>query len=117
MNQRNLKIYDLLDEMHKNAKCELDYSTPFELLVAVPDDELGRATKGAALGMMAATYLYAAGIIDSKYYADAAKTARVLVSGDLKGTYSLYQNGFAEMFYEDNEHNSEVIFDIQFAYP
>ena len=67
--------------------------------------------------MMAATYLYAAGIIDSKYYADAAKTARVLVSGDLKGTYSLYQNGFAEMFYEDNEHNSEVIFDIQFAYP
>lgn len=35
MNQRNLKIYDLLDEMHKDAKCELDYSTPFELLVAV----------------------------------------------------------------------------------
>lgn len=87
------------------------------LPVTVPDDELGRATKGAALGMMAVTYLYAAGIIDSKYYADAAKTARVLVSGDLKGTYSLYQNGFAEMFYEDNEHNSEVIFDIQFAYP
>ena len=55
--------------------------------------------------------------VTPKYYADAAKTARVLVSGDLKGTYSLYQNGFAEMFYEDNEHNSEVIFDIQFAYP
>lgn len=61
------------------------------LPVTVSDEELGRATKGAALGMMAATYLYAAGTVDAKYYADAAKTARILVSGDLKGTYSLYQ--------------------------
>lgn len=29
--------------------------------------------------MMAATYLYAGGVIDAKYYADAAKTARILV--------------------------------------
>ena len=36
------------------------------LPVTVPDDELGRATKGAALGMMAATYLHAAGVIDSR---------------------------------------------------
>lgn len=35
MNQRNIKIYNLLNEMHKDAKCELNYSTPFELLVAV----------------------------------------------------------------------------------
>ena len=87
------------------------------LPITVSDEELGRATKGAALGMMAATYLYAGGVIDAKYYADAAKTARILVNGDLKGTYSLYQEGFAEMFYEENEHNSEVIFDIQYAYP
>ena len=87
------------------------------LPVVVPDNELGRATKGAALGMMAVTYLYAAGVIDSKYYSDAAKTARMLVSGELKDTYSLFQGDFDKLFFEENEHNSEVIFDIQFAYP
>lgn len=87
------------------------------LPVKVSDDELGRATRGAALGMLAVTYLHAAGTVDAKYYAEAAQAARTLVSGDLKGTYSLYRNGFAEMFYEENEHNSEVIFDIQYAYP
>lgn len=35
MDERNLKIYNLLDEAHKDAKCELEYSTPFELLIAV----------------------------------------------------------------------------------
>lgn len=35
MTDRNLKIYDLLDAQHSNAECELDYGTPFELLVAV----------------------------------------------------------------------------------
>lgn len=87
------------------------------LPVTVADEELGRATKGAALGMMAVTYLYAAGVVDAKYYQNAAETARILVSGDLQGTYSLYQDGFANMFLEENEHNCEVIFDIQFAYP
>ncbi len=35
MEERNLKIFNLLDEMHGNAHCELDYRTPFQLLVAV----------------------------------------------------------------------------------
>lgn len=35
MSKTNDKIYDILCAMHPNAKCELDYSTPFELLVAV----------------------------------------------------------------------------------
>lgn len=35
MTDRNLSIYRLLDEQHSEAKCELDYGTPFELLVAV----------------------------------------------------------------------------------
>lgn len=29
------KVLSLLSEMHPNARCELDFSTPFELLVAV----------------------------------------------------------------------------------
>ncbi len=35
MTDKNKQIYDLLDQMHYNADCELDYSTPFQLLVAV----------------------------------------------------------------------------------
>lgn len=35
MDERNQKIFDLLDEMHTAAHCELNYKTPFELLVAV----------------------------------------------------------------------------------
>lgn len=35
MNDTNKQIYKLLEEMHENAWCELNFSTPFELLVAV----------------------------------------------------------------------------------
>lgn len=35
MNAANEKIYELLDKMHRGADCELDFRTPFELLVAV----------------------------------------------------------------------------------
>lgn len=35
VNSENEKIYSLLEEMHGNAECELDFRTPFQLLVAV----------------------------------------------------------------------------------
>ena len=35
MTETNEKIFDILCKMHPNAKCELDYTTPFELLIAV----------------------------------------------------------------------------------
>lgn len=35
MTETNEKIFEILSSMHPNAKCELDYTTPFELLVAV----------------------------------------------------------------------------------
>jgi len=35
MTEENKKIFELLHEMHKDAKCELDYKTPFELIIAV----------------------------------------------------------------------------------
>lgn len=34
MSNNNI-VYELLDKMHPNAECELNYRTPFELLVAV----------------------------------------------------------------------------------
>ncbi len=35
MTKDNLEIYGLLDGMHKSAECELNFGSPFELLVAV----------------------------------------------------------------------------------
>ncbi len=35
MNDKNRQIFDLLSQMHKDAHCELDFNSPFELLVAV----------------------------------------------------------------------------------
>lgn len=87
------------------------------LPVTVIDTELGRATKGAAIGLKAVAYLHGAGTVDSKYYSKAAETANILISGELAGAYSLFKGGFANLFLEENEHNSEVIFDIQYAYP
>lgn len=35
VNATNEKIYNLLEEMHAGAECELNYRTPYELLIAV----------------------------------------------------------------------------------
>jgi len=35
MTEDNKLIFNLLHEMHKDAKCELNYKTPFELIIAV----------------------------------------------------------------------------------
>mgnify|MGYP002536880452 CR=1 FL=1 len=89
----------------------------------ITDTELGRATKGAAIGMKALVYLHAAGVLDATYYEDAYKTADILINGELKGKYDLFRIGnspeeiFHNLFLEEYEYNQEVIFDIQFAYP
>lgn len=35
MTENSEKLYEALSKMHPDAKCELNYSTPFELLIAV----------------------------------------------------------------------------------
>ena len=35
MKQKNIEIYNILDAMHPDAECELNYGDPFQLLVAV----------------------------------------------------------------------------------
>ena len=87
------------------------------------DSELGRATRGAAFGMMAVAYLHAAGTVDQSYYENACRTADMFISGDLKGIYDLFRTGntpqerYQNIFLEQYEYNCEVIFDIQYAYP
>lgn len=102
----------------------------------LPAEEYGRATKGAAVGFQAVTYLHAAGVIDPEYYKDAASTADILISGELQGEYRLFgenegdpnekstpeklskkAENFANLFLEPYEGNEEVIFDVQYKNP
>ncbi|KAA6348378.1 RagB/SusD family nutrient uptake outer membrane protein [termite gut metagenome] len=95
----------------------------------IPDSELGRSTKGAAIGMLATAYLYLAGVMEDiigtearEYYKKAYETADILITGNLKGKYDLFGKNAADkgqayhdLFMAANEYNEEVIFDIQFT--
>jgi hypothetical protein len=96
----------------------------------IPDSELGRATKGSAVGMLATAYLYLAGVMEDivgstaarEYYKKAYETADIFINGELKGKYDLYGKDAADkaqachdLFMAANEYNEEVIFDIQFT--
>lgn len=69
--------------------------------------EKGRATQGAVLAFKARVLLYAS------RWKEAAETAKSVI--DLKG-YELFPD-YRGLFYLENEGNSEVIFDVQYAYP
>src|SRR5204863_8973776 len=69
----------------------------------------GRATKGAAAGMLAKSYLY------RKDYAHAkTQLEKFFGSGPLAGVYSLMPN-YRDNFKDINENNSESLFEIQFT--
>jgi hypothetical protein len=95
----------------------------------IPETEYGRATKGAAVGMLADAYLYLAGVMGDiigetaarEYYKKAYETADIFINGELNGKYDLYGKSAADkaqayhdLFDEANEYNEEVIFDIQY---
>lgn len=98
-----------------------------KLPITLKDDEYGRATKGAALGMKAVALLHAGGTIKAAYYQDAADAAEVFITGELKDVYKLFgenantddekKQAFINLFLEEYEGNEEVIFDVQYNYP
>jgi len=72
--------------------------------------QLGRATKGAATGMLGKAYLY------RKEWQKAADEFKLLIEGPDLNIYSLvaeYRDNFKPL----NENNSESLFEIQFADP
>lgn len=68
--------------------------------------DLGRVTKGACLGMECRL------LLNQKDYAGAAAAAKAVM--DL-GVYHLFEGGYAEMFYPENDDNVEVIFNKEYA--
>jgi starch-binding outer membrane protein, SusD/RagB family len=69
----------------------------------------GRATKGAAAGLLGKSYLY------RKEYAKAAlQFEKFLGSGPLNGVYSLMPD-YRDNFRDVNENNAESLFEVQFT--
>lgn len=74
-----------------------------------PDQgQKGRATKGAAAGLLGKAYLY------RKDYAKAGVQFEKFITGPLKGVYSLMPD-YRDNFKDINENNAESLFEIQFA--
>ncbi|WP_158856531.1 RagB/SusD family nutrient uptake outer membrane protein [Lunatibacter salilacus] len=80
-----------------------DYDEAIQRLAPV-SYEVGRATKGAALGMKMRAYLY-----QNKY----DQVLNLIDEIDALGMYSLFPS-YEGLFQLDNENNEEVLFDIQY---
>ncbi len=68
----------------------------------------GRATKGAAAGLLGKAYLY------RKDYTNAGVQFAKFLTGDLKNVYSLMPD-YRDNFKDVNENNAESLFEIQFT--
>ncbi len=76
--------------------------------VVGPDQgQIGRATKGAAAGLLGKAYLY------RKDYTNAAAQFEKFFTGELNGVYSLVPD-YGDNFKDVNENNSESLFEVQF---
>jgi len=96
------------DDLLKQILADLDdASKPDALAKTYSGLEKGRATLGAVLAFKARVLLYAS------QWKEAAETAKEVIALDVYSLFSDYRG----LFYLENEGNSEVIFDIQYAYP
>jgi hypothetical protein len=89
------EVYAQIEDDLTFAASILNWSTPVK----------GRATKGAALGLLGKAYLY------QKKYAQAATT---LDQVRTSAVYSLISN-YPQLFTVANENNSETVFDVQYS--
>ncbi|RMG69053.1 MAG: RagB/SusD family nutrient uptake outer membrane protein [Bacteroidetes bacterium] len=90
------QVYALIEADLKAAEAALPLKT------AYPPADLGRATKGAAQGMLARMYLTLGN------YPEAERYARQVIES---GVYSLYPN-YGKIFQREGEHSSESIFEV-----
>lgn len=93
-----------------------DFSMAMEKLPekkALPGEDLGRATKGAATVMLADLYLYLAAFnnMNTDYYEKVKTLCATIINS---GQYDL-ESSFPELWDIQNENGIESIFEVQFA--
>ena len=98
------------DEVYDQAIADL---TEAKNGLPAEQEDVGRATKGAATAFLGKTYLYRAGYLgQDEYKAKAAAEFREVM--DL-GIYDLVEK-YEDNFTDANENNEESIFEIQYGY-
>ncbi len=91
------------------AAAEANLPISYTGVTGLDNGQKGRATKGAAAGMLGKSYLY------RKDYAKAAtQFEKFFGSGVLSGVYSLMPN-YRDNFRDVNENNAESLFEVQFT--
>ncbi len=91
------------------AEAEADLPISYDNVTGLDAGQKGRATKGAAAGLLGKAYLY------QKEYAKAATQFEKFFSGGpLNGVYSLMTD-YRDNFKDANENNAESLFEIQFT--
>jgi tetratricopeptide (TPR) repeat protein len=89
----------------QNAEAMLPVS--YDNVTGPDKGQRGRATKGAAAGMLGKAYLY------RKDWTKAATQFEKFISGPLKNVYSLMPD-YRDNFKDVNENNAESLFEVQF---
>ncbi len=97
---------DTQEKVRDQILKDLDEASAVLPLTSTGSDA-GRATKGAALTLKARLLLY------QEKWAEAAQTAQEIMNLNV---YTLFPN-YRELFKVENEHNSEVIFNVEFLAP
>lgn len=91
------------------AQAETDLPISYDNVTGLDQGQKGRATKGAAAGLLGKAYLY------RKDYAKAGtQLEKFFTGGTLSGVYSLVPD-YRDNFRDVNENNSESLFEIQFT--
>ncbi|MCW3091800.1 MAG: outer membrane protein nutrient binding [Ferruginibacter sp.] len=90
------------------ATAEADLPVSYDNVTGLDKGQKGRATQGAAAGLLGKAYLY------RKDYAKAAAQFEKFINGSLKNVYSLVPD-YRDNFRDVNENNSESLFEVQFT--
>jgi len=90
------------------ATAETNLPVSYDNVTGLDKGQKGRATQGAAAGLLGKAYLY------RKDYAKAAVQFEKFINGSLKNVYSLVPD-YRDNFRDVNENNSESLFEIQFT--
>jgi starch-binding outer membrane protein, SusD/RagB family len=90
------------------TEAETDLPITYDNVTGLDVGQKGRATKGAAAGLLGKAYLY------RKDYAKAAAQFEKFINGPLKNVYSLMPD-YRDNFRDTKENNSESLFEVQFT--
>lgn len=98
------------DEVYEQAIADLKVA---KAGLPAEQEDVGRATKGAATGFLGKTYLYRAGYLgQDEYKAMAAAEFKEVMDMGIYGLVDTYEDNFTAV----NENNEESIFEIQYSY-